>query len=78
MRAVGKPDLDEASRLRSFDVSRLERAPDSAGLAQQTGFFEPHELQPPAAGDLKNLDQWAIDLTDEETASFMDALADLR
>jgi hypothetical protein len=79
VRAVGKPELDEVGRLRSFEVSRLELAPDVGALSHQTGFFEPHELRPPAPGDLKNLDEWAIDdLTDEETASFMDALADLR
>lgn len=79
VRAVGKPELDEAGKLRSFDVSRLELAPDSEGLSRQTGFFESHELKPPVPSDLKRLDEWAIDdLTDEETANFMDALADLR
>jgi hypothetical protein len=79
VRAVGKPELDEMHRLRSFDVAYLELAADVAALSEQTGFFEPHDLKPPAEGDLRDLDGWAIDgLTDEESEGFAGALVELR
>lgn len=80
VRTVGKPELDEAGRLKAFAVSSLGPAPDLAGLSEQKGFFEPHELDvKPPAGESGSLDEWAIgDLSDEEADGFMDALAALR
>ncbi len=80
VRAVGKPELDEAGRLKAFAVSRLGPAPDLAGLSEQKGFFEPHELEVKSpAGESGTLDDWAIrNLSDEEADDFMDALTALR
>lgn len=79
VRALGRPELNDAGRLRSFDVGRLELAADIAALSEQAGFFELQEIEPPSAGDRRDLDGWAIDdLSDEESDQFMDALADLR
>jgi hypothetical protein len=61
VRGVGRPELDEGGRLGSFEVSGLDLATDVGALSKQTGFFEPHELRPVTPGDLKNLDEWAID-----------------
>lgn len=80
VRAVGKPQLDEAGRLRAFAVSNLSPAPDLAGLLEQKGFFEPHELDVKApAGASGSLDEWAIhSLSNDEADDFMDALTALR
>lgn len=78
VKAIGKPTLDELGRLRSFTVTSLELAPDVEALAQQTGFFETHDLRPPTPKDLRTVDGWAIEgLTEEEADGFLSALADL-
>lgn len=78
VKAIGKPELDDLGRLRSFTVTSLELAPDIDALAQQTEFFEPHELRRPAPGDLRTLDEWSIEgLTEEEADGFLSALAEL-
>lgn len=80
VRAIGKPDVDEAGRLKAFAVTRIGPAPDLAGLSEQKGFFEPHELDvKPPAGESGALDEWAIrSLSEEEADDFMDALTALR
>jgi hypothetical protein len=80
VRAIGKPELDESGRIKVFAVSSLGPAPDLAGLSEQKGFFDPHELDvKPPAGESGSLDEWAIgELSDEEADDFMDALATLR
>lgn len=79
VRAVGNPELDDNGRLTSFEVQRLELAPDLEGLSVQTRFFESHELQSPPVDALRDVDDWAIDdLTEEESTDFLAALAELR
>jgi len=76
VRAVGKPELDEVGRIRSFQVERIGAAPDMAGLSQQKSFFEAHELEvKPPVGERGNLNEWAISgLSEVEAESFMAAL----
>jgi hypothetical protein len=76
VRAVGKPELDELGRIKSFRVDRIGAAPDLVGLSEQKSFFDVHDLEvKPPAGEEGTLDEWAIrDLSDAEADDFMAAL----
>ncbi|QIK66284.1 hypothetical protein G7072_07915 [Nocardioides sp. HDW12B] len=78
VRAIGKPDLDEAGRIRSFQVDVIGPAPDLEGLSEQKSFFDVHELEiKPPPGDSGSIKEWAIGgLSDGEADDFMSALAE--
>lgn len=79
VQAIGDAELDERLRLKSFDVTRLELVADREALSAQTGFFDEHVLQPPSERDVRDSEDWAIEgLTEDESAEFLAALAELR
>ena len=80
VRAIGRPQLDEAGRIRSFQVDEIGPAPDLAGLSEQKSFFDVHELEvKPPLGDSGSLDEWAItDLSRAEADDFMGSLVEHR
>lgn len=78
VRAVGKPTTDEAGRLRSFAVVRLEQRPDVEGLRQDE-FFARHDLPARSGPPGEHADDWTISgLSDEDVDIFMTTLSDLR
>jgi hypothetical protein len=77
VRAVGKPDVDDAGRLTSFAVTRLNPAPDLRALHEQESFFDRHALTPVPPRSSERLDAWAIEgLSEDESSGFLAALAD--